>query len=194
MELIEKGCVYFFKHAGLSPIKIGYSRHESPISRFEQFKTYAPFGAELIGFIRTAEAKKFESELHQKFATNRVKGEWFEISKSDAEKCISFYSNLEDIEEFNNFQIAWARSLNEKIEIEKDIEEDFQKFVNVFSDEPMGICEVDVYGRPEIRSLLGIDKKSLILIEEKLNLKYSIFRHNGTTKRGYRLYKKTSNF
>ena len=39
----NKGCVYFFRHIGLSPIKIGYSTHESPLDRFNQFKTYAEF-------------------------------------------------------------------------------------------------------------------------------------------------------
>ena len=112
MENTEKGCVYFFRHIGLTPIKIGYSENESPIKRFEQFKTYAPFGAELIGFIRTENAKKLETELHQKYSRDRIKGEWFEISKEDAEKCISFYSNLEDIEEMNNFQVSWAKKIH----------------------------------------------------------------------------------
>ena len=47
----KKGCVYFFRHIGLTPVKIGFSTHESPIGRFEQFKTYAPYGSEIIGFI-----------------------------------------------------------------------------------------------------------------------------------------------
>jgi hypothetical protein len=110
MEVKEKGCVYFFKHIGLSPIKIGYSENESPINRFNQFKTYAPFGAELIGFIITEKSKELETKLHNKYYRDRIKGEWFEISKEEVYKIISFYSNLEDIEEMNNFQIAWAEA------------------------------------------------------------------------------------
>ena len=120
MENTEKGCVYFFKHIGLSPIKIGYSSNESPINRFKQFKTYAPFGAELIGFIITENAKKLETELHKKYARDRISGEWFEITKEEAKKSIVFYSNIEDIEEMNNFQIAWAEA-KENIDISKTL-------------------------------------------------------------------------
>ena len=108
----EKGCVYFFKHVGLSPIKIGFSTNESPLERFEQFKTYAPYGAELIGFIRTHNAKELETELHLKFANVRLKGEWFDLSIEDVNKWVEFYSSLEDIEEENNFKVAWAKYLN----------------------------------------------------------------------------------
>jgi len=81
MEQEQKGCVYFFRHIGLTPVKIGYSTHESPIKRFEQFKTYAPYGSELIGFIRTYDAKKLETILHERFSAHRLGGEWFEISQ-----------------------------------------------------------------------------------------------------------------
>ena len=91
ISLEEKGCVYFLKHVGLSPIKIGFSTNESPYSRFEQFKTYAPYGAELIGFIRTHDAKGLETELHSKFSNLRLKGEWFELSIEDANKYIKLY-------------------------------------------------------------------------------------------------------
>jgi len=35
-EKSEKGCVYFFRHIGLTPVKIGFSTNESPFDRFEQ--------------------------------------------------------------------------------------------------------------------------------------------------------------
>jgi transposase len=107
----NKGCVYFFRHIGLSPIKIGYSTHESPLDRFNQFKTYAPFGSEIIGFIQTNESKEIESFLHKKYINKRINGEWFEITVDEVQKEIDFYSNIEDIKDRNEFQIAWAEEL-----------------------------------------------------------------------------------
>ena len=110
----EKGCVYFFRHIGLTPIKIGYSEDASPINRFNQFKTYAPFGSEIIGFIQTFDAKQIESILHRKYSSKRLKGEWFEISIEDCNSEIDFYSNIEDVKERNEFQIQWAKYLDDK--------------------------------------------------------------------------------
>ena len=67
----KKGCVYFFKHIGLTPIKIGYSENESPFNRFTQFKTYAPYGSEILGFIIISDAKELETLLHKKYASKR---------------------------------------------------------------------------------------------------------------------------
>jgi hypothetical protein len=117
----EKGCVYFFRHIGLSPVKIGYSMSESPLNRFNQFKTYAPFGSEILGFIITDEAKKIESELHNKLSPFRLKGEWFEITEEEVNNHINFYTNIEDIKRRNDFQIEWSKKIfkeNEEVKNE----------------------------------------------------------------------------
>jgi transcription elongation factor Elf1 len=111
---IERGCVYFFRHIGLTPVKIGYSSNESPINRFNQFKTYAPYGSEILGFVILTNAKEIETILHQKYANKRLSGEWFEITIEEVQKEVDFYSNVSDIEERNNFQIAWANEINNK--------------------------------------------------------------------------------
>ena len=119
----KKGCVYFFKHVGLKPIKIGYSNNESPIDRFNQFSTYAPFGSQIIGFISTNEPSQLEKTLHNKFSEKRLLGEWFDISENDCENIINFYSNIEDIKDKNNFKIEWAKNKNlKKIELNNEIE------------------------------------------------------------------------
>lgn len=112
----NKGCVYFFRHIGLSPVKIGYSSSDSPAIRFLQFKTYAPYGSEIIGFIITSDAKQIETNLHRKYSHKRLSGEWFEITVEDAQYEIDFYSNVEDVKSRNDFQIAWANSLLKKKE------------------------------------------------------------------------------
>lgn len=115
-----KGCVYFFRHIGLTPVKIGYSTNPSPINRFSQFKTYAPYGCEILGFIQTDAAKETEALLHRKFSSYRLDGEWFEITEEQVIKEVDFYTNKEDIKERNDFQIAWAKSL--MVDKEKVIE------------------------------------------------------------------------
>ena len=120
----NKGCVYFFRHIGLTPVKIGYSNSESPIGRFEQFKTFAPYGSEIIGFIRTYDAKQLETTLHERFSAFRLSGEWFDITQEQCESVISFYSNIEDIKEKNEFQIEWAKKVEFKYnnnQIEGDV-------------------------------------------------------------------------
>lgn len=189
MEETEKGCVYFFRHIGLSPIKIGYSENESPSFRFEQFKTYAPFGAELIGFIRTENAKSLETELHKKYSRDRIKGEWFEISKEEAEKCIKFHSNILDIEEMNRFQIIWAKSLNRYSNEEniKEVEENF--FANYSLYKKNGFDKV-ITNQSEISSFLNIDKSEIKKLLKKLEVYSKTRRCDGVFKNGVLLYKK----
>jgi hypothetical protein len=116
----EKGCVYFFRHIGLTPVKIGFSMSESPLDRFNQFKTYAPFGSEILGFIQTDEAKKIETELHSKFSTYRLKGEWFELTEMQVKEAIRFYQSAEDIKDRNDFEIAYAEHIKNKNEKSKN--------------------------------------------------------------------------
>ena len=110
----KKGCVYFFKHIGLKPVKIGYTNNESPLNRFVQFSTYAPFGSQIVGFISTNEASVLEKTLHDKFSEKRLLGEWFDISEIECENVINFYSNIEDIKDKNDFQIEWAKKKEQK--------------------------------------------------------------------------------
>jgi len=112
----NKGCVYFFRHIGLTPVKIGYSEYDNPLERFNQFKTYAPYGAEILGFIIINDARTVESLLHSKYQDKRLRGEWFEITAEQVIKEIDFYSNIQDIEDRNNFQLAWANELKRRKE------------------------------------------------------------------------------
>ena len=87
----EKGCVYFFKHIGLSPVKIGYSTRKSPTSRFNQFKTYAPYGAEMLGFFfNLMSLRRSRAFFMRKYKPFRLDGEWFDISEDKVFKEIAF--------------------------------------------------------------------------------------------------------
>ena len=107
------GCVYFFRHIGLTPVKIGYSSSISPLDRFERFKTYAPYGAEILGFIPTKEAKKLEEILHKRYHDKRLSGEWFEITNEEVQREIK--CNTESIFSTSKteFELVWSRRLND---------------------------------------------------------------------------------
>lgn len=120
-DLKEKGCVYFFKHIGLEPVKIGYSASPSPEKRFSQFKTYAPFGAELLGFIICDNAKELESKLHQKYSNKRLDGEWFLISIKDINNEIETNTSKEIVKFKNELQIKLAKEINKIISDKKEI-------------------------------------------------------------------------
>jgi hypothetical protein len=80
-----KGYVYFFRQVDSPYVKIGFTNGESVVGRFASFKTYAPIGATIEAVIESANAKKLESELHQKYSHNRVSGEFFQMTKEEVE-------------------------------------------------------------------------------------------------------------
>lgn len=169
MKNEKKGCVYFFRHVGLEPIKIGYSENPSPINRFYQFKTYAPFGAEIIGFIQTEEAKEIESKLHQKYSSKRLEGEWFLLSEEDCCKEIEFYTDKEDIKQRNNFQIAWAKYLSKKesekqlflTEVKINNKDKFSSFKKLY-------LENNNLNRTQISKIYGVSGRTIIRWIEKI--------------------------
>lgn len=119
----KKGCVYFFKHVGLNPVKIGYSENESPYSRFNEFKTYAPFGAECLGFITTSSPNRLEKELHKKFSANRLEGEWFDITIEQVNNVVKNYSSREQLKEISDFQIYYMKMKQSENEININIKD-----------------------------------------------------------------------
>ena len=181
----QKGCVYFFKHIGLNPVKIGYSTNESPVIRFDAFKTYAPYGAELIGFIRTLEAKELETLLHEKFSSNRINGEWFEITIDQVNSIIEFYSNIEDIKEKNEFQIAWAK----KCDIKSDLNGE-ELFFSLYSLEKNEIfIKQEILQKSDLWKMFT--KEQLKNIMEKYNIKMKSYRTSSSVvKNGIRLFSK----
>jgi len=116
----KKGCVYFFKHKGLDPIKIGYSTNESPIDRFESFKTYAPYGALLIGFIKSIDAKKLETLLHRKYKNQRLDGEWFNLTIEQVVSEINNHLIDDQINEMCKFQEYYAKNISLGLNIENN--------------------------------------------------------------------------
>jgi len=101
---LKKGCVYFFRHLTLKPVKIGYSDSSTPKNRFATFKTYAPFGAELLGFISSSNANVLEKKIHKKLKHKRLEGEWFDITDEEVKEIIDFYSKYNNLISASEFQ------------------------------------------------------------------------------------------
>lgn len=178
-DLQERGCVYFFRHIGLSPVKIGYSTNSSPINRLEQFKTYAPFGVELIGFFTSFDAKKIETELHIRYSEKRLKGEWFEINEEEVNKIINFYRDEIESEERYKNEMYFAKKLeNINLNIKNS---------ELFSLEQNEKFKVKyILNKAELIDKIGFENFSL----NEFKLK-SIYKNNlylGKQKKGYKLF------
>lgn len=179
----SKGCVYFFRHIGLSPVKIGYSSYASPKYRFETFKTYAPYGAEMLGFIMTEDPKSLESMLHVKFKDKRLAGEWFEVTDSDVNIVISLHSKMEDIKRKSDFMKAWME------EVHPEPLENLNAFNGLFSKDKTDqhpdrfilnqgdLIRITEIGRDEIRRIMKLNDKA-----------YKSYRNGDNVKQGYELF------
>src|SRR5690606_30783108 len=82
------GYVYFLKHKGLSPIKIGMTNSNNVNTRISDYKTASPYGIDLIGVIRTPHPSIVERNIHEELNEFRLNGEWFDISLETANNII----------------------------------------------------------------------------------------------------------
>lgn len=126
------GCVYFFKHEKLSPIKIGYTNKDTPKKRYESFKTYCPYNALIVGFIKTKNAKELEYFLHEKFKDKRLKGEWFDISVDDVENCINLYSSDDFINSRNEFYLKFIENELPSNKLKNETSQEFIDFLDFY--------------------------------------------------------------
>ena len=74
-----KGYVYLFKVANTNYVKIGMTKNENPLVRFEAMKTYCPQGVEVVCLIPTEKPAMLERELHRIYAPFRMSGEFFNL-------------------------------------------------------------------------------------------------------------------
>lgn len=166
---IKRGCVYFFRHVGLNPVKIGYSENESPIDRFNQFKTYAPFGSEILGFIIISNAKELETSLHRKYTSKRLNGEWFDITEEEVNSEVEFHTNISVIKDRNDFQIAWAKEVNRvneivfnDIKVGKSDVNKFETFRKIYALDPN-------LNKSRTAKKLNVSRQTIILWTKKIN-------------------------
>ena len=97
------GSVYFIKHKGLNPVKIGYSSHPNPLKRIESYNTSSPYGVEVLGYIISDNSKKLEGKLHKKYQEKRLNGEWFDISIKDVQNELLIHGESDLHQQMNDF-------------------------------------------------------------------------------------------
>ena len=131
MEIENKlGCVYFVKLNGLAPIKIGYSTNPTPQGRLESFAVGAPYGVELVCFFQSEDAKRHETLLHKRFASFRINGEWFEISKEQARSACEMFMMQKQRDVLSIAYEKLSRQFSQENEIVGDYPLDFSKWID----------------------------------------------------------------
>ena len=127
------GCVYFVKHKGLDPIKIGMSTHSNPFHRIQSMETSSPFGMELLGFVKTDNPLILEKKYHSKFSSSRIKGEWFSIPVEQIYSILEHHNGKNVISQIASFieelQISPREAL--KLITKRKIVSDIPKCLNV---------------------------------------------------------------
>lgn len=74
------GYVYL-AHADTGHYKIGYS--VDPQNRIKHFDTQMPVKVEIVHTIQTDDMRRLEKKLHERFESQRVTGEWFDLGEDD---------------------------------------------------------------------------------------------------------------
>lgn len=77
-----EGYVYLLQSPSKA-YKIGRTR--TPENRLKTFGVQLPFEVEYICLIATSDMYRLERQLHQRFATKRINGEWFALTPEDIE-------------------------------------------------------------------------------------------------------------
>ena len=86
------GYVYFVQCN--NKVKIGFSRNY--IERIKIYKVASPFESKMLHVIKTDDCKKLEEYFHNRFASKRVEGEWFDLTEIDIKQiCDGNYGNTD---------------------------------------------------------------------------------------------------
>lgn len=185
-----KGCVYFLRHIGLSPIKIGMSNSDDLSQRINAYKTASPYGIELLGTIPTNNALILEKKLHKKFEAFRLNGEWFEISDSMVNSMITLYSNKETIEKRNKIE----EYLNSSLDVSTDDLFDYEDLMSLilskysFEDKNKGFIVMNLR---ELCNNYSVDysrSSSLSRFMKRNGFHYSSYSYKNNVKKGFKLY------
>jgi hypothetical protein len=83
--------VYIIGGVGSSLVKIGITKQLS--QRLFSLNTSSPIELFFVFHFLSENAMKTEKELHKKFSTKRVKGEWFALTEQDIEQIKYKYSS-----------------------------------------------------------------------------------------------------
>lgn len=90
---MEKERVYLFKQIGTNFVKIGMTKNSDVLARFQQFCTYSPQGAEIVGVIATDNALQLEKNLHNIYKDKRLSGEFFRLTEKECLEIVKKYND-----------------------------------------------------------------------------------------------------
>jgi hypothetical protein len=180
--------VYFFKHNQVKGVKIGMSRTlKGVMNRFNSFKTYSPFGAKILGFIKTENAIKLEGKLHKRFSSLRLQGEFFNLENDVVEGLIDSYSLEEKV--LNDIKLADEYTLKKILNIihinsvakYKGSDYKINKVFELDEDRSLGLTISD------IKEMLNINESKINISKALKRAGYSskIVRRNTVTVRGW---------
>ncbi|MGD8567356.1 MAG: GIY-YIG nuclease family protein [Gammaproteobacteria bacterium] len=118
----DKVRVYLMKDRDTGYIKIGSS--VNPLRRLAEMRNQSK-PAKTVGnrdyyllYVTCIVKRSVESELHKKFSSKRIKGEWFDLSDGDIEYVIRTYVNTDD----RTYEVTYVeRTENENEIINEDI-------------------------------------------------------------------------
>jgi len=74
----KEGCVYFVGNLENKWVKIGFTINLS--KRLASVQTGCPCLLEILGYIKTKDARKLEKKIHKKFNYYKMHGEWYVLS------------------------------------------------------------------------------------------------------------------
>ncbi|MGI9191313.1 MAG: GIY-YIG nuclease family protein [Chitinophagaceae bacterium] len=200
-----KNFVYFFKHKGIDAIKIGRTSGESVNTRFNQFKTYSPFGSEILGFFECKDAVQIEREIHERLKSHRMTGEWFDISVGMCISIINEYDTTENkakllfnewISDENNDVnqlILLLKKANQTPVTKKDFTDSLEyNLINKFllpkdDDDAIKMSATKIKEYLEVKSNQKLSLNNIGICLNKLNFKQKHMRVNSVTQRLYSL-------
>jgi len=162
------GFVYFFKQDNSDVVKIGMTKNnESVISRFNAFKTHAPYGATNLGVIETTDPAELEKRLHNKYKAKRINGEFYKLSPEEIKNEIK--NNSIDVEFYDKYK---SLSLYKR----KEMLSYLNRLLN--RDDELENNKSTPYAREIIIEIMSIHNENNYYYAAPVDLKNALFENN----------------
>lgn len=87
----DEGYVYLIQ-ADNGLTKIGKSKTKK--RRTEQLDITLPYETKLLGTIKSSKYSALEKELHDRYESKRIRGEWFDLDKDDVKEILAINNHI----------------------------------------------------------------------------------------------------
>ena len=115
----KKGCIYFIRIIGLTPVKIGFSAKPTPKERIQNYSS--PYGIETVNYFPTINANLVEKEIHKTFSQYKEKGEWFNVTDEQINMIVLKYHAKYNTEKAQARMLIQTENVNELIKISREL-------------------------------------------------------------------------